>query len=711
MKSIHRILIACLVLGSMAVQAQKKTFTPEEVVGMNPGLYPKNLAQLQWMGQTDRYVYVANNALIVSAEKFKTEDTLFTLKQLNQQMLLAGFDSLRRIPGIKWHNENTGYFLQQNKLYALTASPLKTQLLISFPDDAANIELSPSATKAAYTLANNLYIYDGMNHHAITADETGIVNGQTVHRNEFGIDKGIFWAADEQKLAFYSMDERMVASYPLVDVSQRMAALKPEKYPMAGMTSHQVRIGVYNLAEEKTSFLQTGEPKDQYLTSVTWHPNSQIIYTAILNRDQNHLQLKAFDCQNGLEKQLLFEEKDDKYVEPSNPLYFVPGKTDQFIWISERDGFDHLYLYQTDGKLLKQITSGNWAVTDFLGFSPKGDKVFFNATKESPLEQHSYAIGLKTLKTTKLTTTKGMHRSQLSHSGLFILDNYSHATLSREILLNDHQGKTIKTLLTAPNPLIDYQIGETKLVELKADDSTTLFGRLIFPFNFDPGKKYPVVVYVYGGPHAQLVTESWLQGANFYLHYLSQKGYLVFTLDNRGSDNRGKKFEQVIHRHVGIHELADQMKGIDYLKTLPWVDADRIGVDGWSYGGFMSINMKLSHPEVFKVATAGGPVIDWKYYEVMYGERYMDHPDTNEEGYEKSNLLNKVKQLEGKLLVIHGDNDPVVVWQNSLSFLKKCVDEGKLVDYFVYPGHEHNVRGKDRAHLIRKIVTYFDENL
>ena len=261
------------------------------------------------------------------------------------------------------------------------------------------------------------------------------------------------------------------------------------------------------------------------------------------------------------------------------------------------------------------------------------------------------------------------------------------------------------------NPLKDYNLGETEIIELKADDNTPLFAYLIKPSDFDPNKKYPAIVYVYGGPHAQLVTDSWLAGAGLFLNYMAQQGYVIFTLDNRGSANRGKKFEQAIFRNVGTVELADQMKGVEYLKTLPYVDTEKIGVDGWSYGGFMSISLMLKHPDVFKVGCAGGPVIDWKYYEVMYGERYMDTPQDNPKGYKNASLLNQVDNLKGKLLIIHGTSDPVVVWQHSQAFLKTAIEKGKQLDYFIYPGHEHNVSGIDRAHLYKKIQTYFDDYL
>lgn len=712
MKRISQLFLTfILILIAGTAFTQSKIFTPEDVVGMNPGLYAKNLAQLQWMGQSEQYSWVDQNVVLISSPQSKKNDTLLTIKQLNKAWTQLAADSLKRLPQFNWLDTQKAYFFQKSNLYTLELPGPKITLITSLPEEAENIETATKSLKVAYTIENNLFYANGKELIQLTQNPDGVVSGQAVHRNEFGIDKGIFWSDDETKIAYYRMDQRMVSDYPLVDISQRIASLKNEKYPMAGMKSHEVTICVYDLNSKQTIVLETGEPAEQYLTTVTWSPDSKTIYTSLLNRDQNHLKIKAYDAETGKETATLFEEKDEKYVEPQHPLYFINQHPSQFVWMSERDGFNHLYLYNTEGNLITQLTSGEWEVSNLLGFDPKGETVFFQATKESPLEQNTYALKLKNRQITRLSPENGIHRSMISHSGKYVIDSYTNATTSRIIGVYDTKGKNLKNLLTAENPLKDYSFGKTEIVKLHAADSTLLYGRIILPPGFDTTKKYPVIIYVYGGPHAQMITNSMFYGSGFYLQYLSQKGYIVWTLDNRGSDNRGKKFEQAIHRQVGKAELEDQMTGVEYLRSLPYVDVSRIGVDGWSYGGFMSVNMKLSHPEIFKVATAGGPVIDWRYYEVMYGERYMDHPDDNPEGYKQSNLLNKVPQLEGKLMIIHGDMDPVVVWQNSLSFLKKCVDEGKLVDYFVYPGHEHNVRGKDRAHLIRKITSYFDENL
>ena len=705
------VLLVALLVQAGTFSGQEKLLTLEDITYQNPAIFPARIQQLQWIGQTDDYAYAKENAVYKVSAKRGTETLLFDLDMLNKEMHNNGFDSLKRLPRLTFNQDKSCWFTSGSIYYAYDFNAFMLKEINTLPDTAENIEYNQQNGFAAFTLKNNLYYAGNGKVKQITFDTNpGIVNGQTVHRNEFGIDKGIFWSPSGNKIAFYRKDQTMVTDYPLVNIDTRIATVKNTKYPMAGMTSEQVTLGVYDIASGETVFMKTGEPKDQYLTSVTWGPDGKYIYIALLNRDQNHMKLVQYDAATGNFVKTLFEETNPKYVEPEHPLYFNPGQKDQFIWFSEKDGYDHLYLYNTNGDQLKQITEGNWVVTDFLGFYGK-DLIYFTATKESPLQKNIYAANLEKGTITRISPDHGTHYANVSKDGKYVLDIYSSTDVTREYKLLNYKGKTIRVLLDNSDPLKDYKLGEMSVFMLKSEDGSDLYSRLIKPVDFDSTKKYPVIVYVYGGPHAQLITDSWLGGAGLFLNYLAEQGYVVFTLDNRGSANRGRDFEQTIFRNCGTAEVADQMVGVNYLKSLPYVDSTRIGVDGWSYGGFMTVSLKLREPGVFKVAVAGGPVIDWKYYEVMYGERYMDTPQTNPEGYKKASTLNYVDNLEGKLLIIHGTMDPTVVWQNSLMFLKTAISKGKQLDYFVYPDHEHNVRGVDRAHLYKKISDYFKENL
>ena len=291
---------------------------------------------------------------------------------------------------------------------------------------------------------------------------------------------------------------------------------------------------------------------------------------------------------------------------------------------------------------------------------------------------------------------------------MYLYDVLTARGVPKKSMIRATDGSMTKVLLESPDPLVDYDRPVIKDKKLKADDGTNLYGKLILPTNFDSTKKYPVIVYLYNGPHVQQIKNGFPESGNLWYEYLAQHGYIVWTMDGRGSSNRGQKFEQAVFRQLGTVEMEDQMVGVNFLKSLPYVDANRLGIHGWSFGGFMTTSFMLRKPDVFKVGVAGGPVMDWSMYEIMYGERYMDTPEENPEGYASSNLLTKAKNLKGKLLLIHGAQDATVVWQHSINFIKKSVDENVQVDYFVYPGYEHNVRGKDRVHLMQKVTDYFD---
>ena len=708
-------LALAMTLALPATAQEKKFFTPADASYNNHSLYAQRPNQLKWIGNSEIMMQVKDKEIVTMMPGSKKEATFLTIDELNGFTKGEGINDLTRIPQLTWINDYQAYFyaLGDNgiTLNKMDIKQKSIEAITSIPSGVANQNICESTLNVAYTIDNNLYVAKGNKQIQITDNPEGVVAGQSVHRNEFAINGGIFWSPDGKQLAYYSMDERMVTDYPLVDITERIATAKPIKYPMAGMTSHQVTLHIYNIATGKEVVVKTGEPAEQYLTAITWNPDNKRIYIGVLNREQNYLKFNEYSAITGDFIQTIFEDRDEQYVEPQGPAYFLPNNSDQFIWKAQRDGYYHLYLYTISKKTVKQLTHGDFVITDFNGFSKDGSKIYYRSTEVSPLERHCYMMDIKSGKVTKLTKEHGTHNIVPSGNGKYFLDFYTSTDVPYNVDIMDANGKFVKRLHQAENPLKDYNLGETTIGTLKAEDGQTLYTRLIKPYNFDASKKYPVIVYVYGGPHAQLITDEWTAGAGIYLNYLAQEGFLVFTLDNRGSADRGEAFEQCIHRQCGQLEMRDQMVGINWLKTLPYVDADRIGSDGWSYGGFMSTSLKINHPEVFKVSVAGGPVLDWKYYEIMYGERYMDTPQENPEGYELTSLENKTDKLEGKLLMIHCTTDDVVMWQHSLVFVENCIHNGKQLDYFVYPGHGHNVAGPDRAHLITKITQYFKDNL
>ncbi len=577
----------------------------------------------------------------------------------------------------------------------------------------------------AYVLDNQLYVMDASgNKKQLTTDgSSDIVYGQAVHRDEFGIDGGLYWSPSGYQLAFYRMDQSMVASYPLIDVPEldwtpqdgesRAAKAAPLRYPMAGETSHKVTVGVYNLQTGKTVYLKAGDPTDRYFTNIAWSTDSKIIYMFELNRDQNDCRLVSYDAATGNKLAELYRETDSKYVEPTHPIQFLPWNSNEFILQSQRDGYNHLYIYDKEGKEIRQLTKGQWVVMEILGFNSKTKSIIYASNECSPIQRNIWSVDTETGKRTLLDNGKGYHFATPSDNGMVLCDSYSEPTVPRKIDLIQVAAKPSRiNWITSKNPWEGYNIPEYDCGTLKATDGTTdLYWRMVKPIGFDPSKKYPTVIYVYGGPHAHNVDATWHYGSRSWETYMAQKGYLLFILDNRGSENRGKAFEQATFRHLGQEEMKDQMQGVKFLQSLPYVDKDRMGVHGWSFGGFMTISLITNHPEVFKVGVAGGPVIDWKWYEVMYGERYMDTPQSNPEGYAQTSLLGKAKDLKGKLQIIIGLNDPVVVPQHAYSFLKACIAAGTQPDFFVYPGEPHNMRGHQSVHLHERITQYFEDYL
>ena len=698
---------------SVSVLAQDKMLSSKQL--MTRGLYPQaTMWGLQFVGNGNQIAYIQDTVLYMGAPgKAKAR---LTLGDLNKVLVASGEESMRYMPSCKILNDKEVRFSTKGKILVYNFSKRTLSVVANYPTDGAkNIDIEETGFKSAYTENNNLYIKNGSKVFSIESPDQDIVYGQSVHRNEFGIEKGTFWSPQGNFLAFYRMDQSMVTDYPLVNTTARIAREQPFKYPMAGMKSHEVTVGIYDAAQGTVLYLDTRRDesvaeRENYLTNLSWDPAEEYLYIAKVNREQNRMWLERYYVSDGEFDTVLFVESNSRYVEPCDPMFFVPNHGDQFLWFSLRDGYKHLYLYNTDGQMLRQITKGNYEVEGIIGFDEKGENVFVYANKESAIGRAAYRVNLSTGEMVLLTPAKGTHSVVINPKGTMLIDSYNSVeNPGCAQVIDIKKGKPVAKLYQLDNPLAEYAMPDIKMGSIKAADGVTdLYYRLITPPNMKAGEKYPTLVYVYGGPHSQLVTDTWLGGGNLYFLFLAQQGYVVFTLDNRGTDNRGFEFESCTHRQLGTIEMADQMEGVKFLHTLPYVDKDRMGVEGWSFGGFMTITMKLAHPEVFKVGCAGGPVIDWKWYEIMYGERYMDTPQENPDGYAKNSLLGKAKDLQGRLLVIHGAEDNTVVWQHSIEFIDACIKAGKQVDYFIYPHHEHNVRGYDRIHLYEKMFDYYE---
>lgn len=725
-------LLVCLfcMTATASFAQEKKSYTLEDVI---PGgnnyfnLVPKNIPGLQWWGDVCVRTDV-ENIVTINVRNGK-ETVLVTLDEVNEALLngekpfqpAQELKQLRTLMGasLPWGDQKVITYRQGNYMIWYDFGQKKISNLFRLNEKAANLDFCKENGYVAYTVGSNLCIaHEGekdlqINPDEKKADPMDIVYGQAVHRNEFGIYKGTFWSPKGNCLAFYRMDQSMVTAYPQVNTTTRIATLEPDKYPMAGMTSHKVTVGVYHIQSGKTIYLQAGDPTDRYFTNISWSPDEKSIYVIELNRDQNHSQLVRYNAETGAKEAMLFEETHPKYVEPQHPIVFLPWDSNQFIYWSQRDGFHHLYLYNKEGQLIKQLTQGDWLVQDILGFNTARKEMIIASTEISPLQTNIFSLNVKTGKRTLLGQQDGTHSARLSASGTYLIDNFTSFNVPREISILPTNGKTGVNLLTATDPMKEqYNLPEITLGTIKAaDGKTDLYYRLIKPVNFDPNKKYPAIIYVYGGPHAQLIHNNRFYDARGWDLYMAQKGYVMLTVDSRGSDNRGLEFENCTFRQLGVEEMKDQVEGAKFLQSLPYVNADKIGVHGWSFGGFMTTNLMLTYPEIFKVGVAGGPVIDWQYYEVMYGERYMDTPQTNPEGYKNSNLKLKAGNLKGRLEVIIGGADPTCVPQHSYTFLRACIDAGTHPDFFVYPEDGHNMMGRDRVHLHEHITRYFEDHL
>jgi dipeptidyl-peptidase-4 len=719
-KHLWSAILPLLLFLSTNTMAQKKQFTLEDLNYGGTNYYnmiPENRYTAWWGDELVRTEY--DHCSIVNKQTGE-ETLLFQLVELNDWAGTVDSTRIRHFYYATFPYPDEPLVLLSSKQERLLVDWQQKRCVWRQSRQVNGLHESSedwnSASRAvAFVSDHNLYVTDGEGRlHQVSRDGSReLVYGQSVHRDEFGIEKGTFWSNDGRRLAFYRMDQSMVADYPQVDIAPRIASYEPDKYPMAGETSHKVTVGVFDLNTDRVVYLDAGDPTDRYFTNIQWSPDGSTIYMFELNRDQNDCRLTSYDAVTGKKKGELYRETSDKYVEPLHPITFLPWDSNKFILQSQRDGYNHLYLYNTDGKMLKQLTKGNWVVMELSGFNEKRKSAIILSNEMDPIQANFYEVNIGNGKRTLLDNGQGYHHGELSKSGSYLCDISSAPTTPRDIDILSFGSKNPRfNWLHAADPWKDYEVPTYESGTIKAADGTTdLYYRMVKPTHFDPSKKYPTIIYVYGGPHAHCVDASWHYSSRSWETYMAQKGYVLFILDNRGSENRGRDFEQVTFRHLGQAEMADQMKGVEFLRSLPYVDSDRMGVHGWSFGGFMTITLMVNHPEVFKVGVAGGPVIDWKWYEVMYGERYMDTPQTNAEGYEQTSLLHRAKDLKGKLQIITGYNDATVVPQHCLSFIAACIQEGTQPDFFVYPGEPHNMRGHQSTHLHERISQYFDDYL
>ena len=705
MKKLLLLLMVTMSIASLEAQ-ERRLLTMEEAV-LGKGLAVEDL-RATWRANSTSYS-VVRDGVISEVDPLTGESReLTTLQKINE---LLG-TQLRHMPPYQMTGRGTMRFHTGKELVGI--DPLNDLIVHRYapPVGAENARYADEG-RFLYNRGGDLYWSDrdGSEHRITHYNDPAVVCGQIVSRNEFAIAEGWFLSPDKMKVAFYRKDESRVTKFPLLDVTTRTGSLVEIRYPMAGMASERVWLDIYDFEKDSTTTLAVDDfDEERYLTNISWSPDSQRIYVQVVARSQKEMRLNEYTVADGKKLRTLLEERNDRFVEPLHPILFIKEQPDKFLYTTaNRDGYRNIYRGSLIDGSLERLTKVD---ADVEPLQVNGRYLYYLSAECSPVESHLFRLDLKTGKKLRLTHAEGWHHCSLSPNGAYFIDNYSSLKTPRVVRLASTDGKFERELLRAADPSAELNYGEITLGTVKsADGNYDNYYRLIKPLDFDPAKQYPVILYVYGGPHSQMVQNTFQAQLRRWEMYMAQRGYVVFVMDNRGTQHRGLAYEQAIYGQCGRCEMADQVAGLEWLLSHPWCDRERVGVHGWSYGGFMTISLMTNYPELFKVGVAGGPVIDWKWYEVMYGERYMGHPDQNAEGYAATSLIPMAEKLQGKLLICQGAIDNVVVWQHSLNFVRACIEKGVQVDYFPYPTHEHNVRGKDRVHLMQKVTNYFEDYL
>jgi dipeptidyl-peptidase-4 len=624
----------------------------------------------------------------------------------------------RRAPSqYQWAPDGAGILFQGPAALAwLDVKSQTERTLVSGKATLADPKISPDGRNVSFVRDHNVWLVnlaDGKEH-AITQGGTEEVRkGELdwVYPEELEIKTAYSWSPDSSAIAYLEMDERKVSQYPMVDFSSPSGEAEMERYPTAGGANPIVRVFVASLNGGEPRAMDTGAETDIYIPRVNWLTDSKHLAIQRLNRTQTTLDLLIAEAATGKTRAAL-SENDPNWINVSDDLYFLKdGK--RFLWSSERSGYRHLYLYDLDGKQLAQLTKGEWEVSAVDAIDESKGLVYFTATEKSPLERRLYRVAFDGTGFTRLTKDEGTHVAVFAPNAAAFYDTYSNTATPPRQDLYRADGSRIATINeNKVAELADYDLSPVEFLSVKSRDGVQLNASIIKPPDFNPQKKYPVLVYTYGGPHAQVVRNGW-GGANFLWHQLmAQKGYIIFSLDNRGSAGRGHAFEAPLHFRMGAQELSDQRDGVKYLRSLSYVDANRIGIWGWSYGGHMTLHAMFEAGDDFKVGFAGGPVTDWRYYDTIYTERYLGLPEKNEKGYQDSSPVKYAGQLKGKLLIAHGTGDDNVHYANTLAVINDLIDAGKYVEVLAFPGRGHGVSDPPaRRVLMQRVVQFFLDNL
>lgn len=632
-------------------------------------------------------------------------------KARRERMRLSGSG----IVSYEWSKDGTALlFPLAGDVYYYKMGDKKARKIINTPEFETDIRFSPKAMQISFIREQNIFILniESGKETQLTHDGKGTIkNGMAefVAQEEMGRMTGYWWSNDESKIAFTRVDEAPVEEVTRAEIYADDIKLVKQRYPFAGKANVKIELAVIALDSKQVKWVDLGLNKDIYLPRVKWTNDSSQLSYQWQSRDQKELVLKRFDW-NTQKNETLLKETSDTWVNLNDDLYYL--KNGNIIWASEKDGYKHLYLHNKNGKVIRQLTKGDWVVDSIVNVDEDSGLIYFSGRKDTPLEKQLYSVSIKTSEIKKISYRSGTHSIRFSKDSKIYIDNFSSTTTPPQVSLHDITGRRLAWLsenkIDKKHPIFEYknELIDPEFGTFTTQDNALLYYRLYKPANFNPAKKYPVMVYLYGGPHAQMVTNKW---GNFFLQYMAQQGYAVFTVDNRGSNFRGKKFEDSLYRAMGSLEVEDQINGVKFLHSLAWVDKDKIGVHGHSYGGYMTLMTMFKAGEYFKAGVAGAPVTDWSLYDTHYTERYMGTPEKDSQAYKDSSVFPYATQLKNPLLIYHGMADDNVLFKNSTKLYKLLQDNNIPFSMMDYPGKKHSIRGKKtQMHRINLIKNFFD---
>ncbi|HLT42376.1 MAG TPA: S9 family peptidase [Sphingobacteriaceae bacterium] len=724
----NKLLLVFLLLGSTVMGQTSKEITLEDIY--QKGTFStKSVYGLRSMNDGKTYVSIEYDS--ITKERFvaknnysdgKLAEKLFSEKELmyNDIQLEVGTNFSDNESKVLIAYQSEPIYRRSSKAYYYVFDLDKREVKpISTKEGKQQYaNFSPDATKVAFMRDNDLYVTDLRtgNETRITHDGkyNEIINGGAdwVYEEEFSFAKAFFWSPDSRKIAFYKFDESKVKEFSMMLYDSLYPTVYKFKYPKAGEKNSIVSIHIHDLSDTSTKTVDIGTEKDQYIPRIKWTQDPNTLLVLRMNRHQNQLEYLFANANTG-DTKLILEEKDKYYIDINDDLTFLKdGK--HFVLTSERNGYNHVYLYDTSGKLIRSITKGDWEVTSLYGIDEKSGTLYYQSTEGSPLERDIYAINISGNKKRKISTKSGTNSATFSADFSYYILNHSNVDTPPYITLNNTKNGKVERILEdnslAKQTAISYGIQPREFFQFTTSENVDLNGYMIKPKNFDENVEYPVLMYVYGGPGSQEVANRWAR--NVWFDYLAQEGYLIVCVDNRGTGFRGSEFKKMTYLQLGKYETIDQIEAAKWLGQQSYVDKDRIGLWGWSYGGYLASLAITKGADIFKSTIAVAPVTSWRYYDTIYTERYLRTPQENPEGYDDNSPINFVDQLEGNFLLVHGTSDDNVHFQNSVLFSEALIEAGKTFDQAYYPNKNHGISGKNTSiQLFTKLTNFILNNL